>query len=492
MSGKSDIKFRVAVFGSGADLWQAAAMMQKQLPASIEIALIEEAFEDSGATSIRLDDPSIIQLGVDIAALNQAPSSVYSLGTELKNWRSGDSSFFLAGSGSLPDIDGFPVHQIMRHAASIYANPDQLPYLYQPFQLPQRLAEARKMAWTSPDPLSPLSMLRPSVHIQRSELAGVFERQCKALKTYKAIPVNAKQSSNTNDILEVSLSDGSVIEADFFVDLSGQLEALVGSSLTTDWKSLCAKIPFDQWAHVRTDGIEQHTLLQSQAIAMDGALLIKVPLRQSCYQQLLFAEADSGNEKIQKLAGKAFKTCSIEFGYSSKPWTQNIVRVGRSSAQLGPFLSANQIAFTRAISNLLNHFPCGKDMELEARSYNRKFNSVIEQISDFVVMPFHLNGREDSFWRHMANSSLSEPARIRLDQFRSRGLLVEFEDEQFDMQNWIDLFMGFRIIPERTHPLLQGVDMDLMSKKLRNLAKAFDLAIASTSSHAEFDQTIFG
>ena len=80
---------------------------------------------------------------------------------------------------------------------------------------------------------------------------------------------------------------------------------------------------------------------------------------------------------------------------------------------------------------------------------------------------------------------MPDSLRIRMEQFRSRGRLVTFEGEIFDEQSWIDLMIGFGVIPDRIDPMARSLDMAAMSRRLKNLTGAFDQALASMPSYTD-------
>jgi len=106
---------------------------------------------------------------------------------------------------------------------------------------------------------------------------------------------------------------------------------------------------------------------------------------------------------------------------------------------------------------------------------------VAEQIGDYMRLPFVLNQRTDVAWSAMREQPLPESLAIRLDQFRSRGRLVTFEGEIWDEQSWIDLLIGFGVVPERHDPMARSLDMAIMARRLKKLTGAFDQALASLS-----------
>lgn len=485
MSGGAQRVRRIAIFGKSHELWPVAALLAKDLPADMELTVVEDrASVEPAAVSIRLDDPLLARLGISAEELAKAGSAVFSLGTELRDWLHDGSRYFLTGSGSLPAVDDIAIHQIMLRAALTYDQPERLAYLYQPFRLPARAAEDGKFAFQSDDLRSPLSMLRPTVQIDRADHAALFKNRLGSGQTeiVEARPKAAQTSSSDGAIYRIELDNGSAIEADFYIDVSGAVDRLTGSFTRSDWQSIAEGLPFDRLLSARNSepppGTERHIVAQ----AFKGGLLITTPLRESSIAQLLYASSHLTGEEERKLVGREVQVTLFEPGYSGQAWIGNLVRLGSASACFGPFLSADMAMLQRQAIILADRLPTRLDMTVEAREYNRRHLIAAEQVRDFILLPFALNNRDDVPWFRIQESRMPESLVRKIDQFRGRGRFVAFEGEIFDEQSWIDLMIGFGIVPERYDPMARSLDMTTMSRRLKNLTGAFDQVLAEMPS----------
>ncbi|ASK87428.1 tryptophan 7-halogenase [Sphingorhabdus sp. SMR4y] len=481
MSGGEQPLRRIAIFGKSHELWPVAALLELELPPDITLVLVEDTRPvEPAAVTVRLDDPLLLRLGINGEDLQKTSSAVFALGCELRDWKDGSSSFFLTGSGSLPAVDDVAIHQIMLRAAELNDQRDRLAYLYQPFRLPARAAAAGKFAFQSPDPRSPLSMLRPTVQIDRAEYAELFRQRTKSRRTeiVKASPKFAFPSSDGGAIDRIALDNGAAIKADFHIDMSGEASGLVTDFPRPDWHSIAGKLPFDRLLSGTQTGVPSAAERHVVARAIRGGLMISTPLRERSTVQLLCLSGHLSADEWRALVGSEAQEIRLDPGYVDQAWTGNMVRLGSASASLGPFLSADTTILHRQAVILANHLPARLDMTVEAREYNRRHLAAVEHVRDFTLLPFALNRRTDLPWSGIEKQRMPENLRRRIDQFRSRGRLVAFEDEIFDEQSWIDLMMGFGIVPDRFDPMAQTLDMAAMPRRLKNLTRAFDRALA--------------
>ncbi len=488
MNGDEQRMRRIAIFGKSHELWPVAALLGRDLPTDMEMVVVEDCRAvDPVAATVRLDDPFLARLGIGADELRMTDSAVLSLGTELRDWQGEGSHFFLTGSGSLPAIDDVAIHQIMLRAALSYDQPERLSYLYQPFRLPARAAEAGKFAFQSTDPRSPLSMLRPTVQIDRAHYIGLFEHRLGSGRTeiVKARPKAMQTSSDNGAIYRIELDNGGVIEADFYIDVTGAVGRLAGGFSRSDWHSIAAALPFDRLLSARNPeapaGTERHVVAQ----AINGGLLVTAALRDTSVVQLLYSSSHLTGEAEQRLVGREARVALFEPGYVGQPWIGNLARLGSASASFGPFLSSDMTILQRQAIILADHLPTRRNMTVEAREYNRRHLTAAEQVRDFTLLPFALNRRNDVPWFDIQERKMPESLARRIDQFRSRGRFVAFEGEIFDEQSWIDLMIGFGIVPDRIDPMARSLDMTEMARRLKNLTGAFDQALATIPFHGD-------
>lgn len=482
MKGGEQRVRRIALFGKSHGLWPVAALLSQDMPSEIELIAVEDTeIVDPAAITLRLDDPLLRRLGIGVDDLRATDSAIFALGTELLDWTGEGSRFIHTGSGNLPAIEDIAIHQIMLRAALTYDQPERLAYLCQPFRLPARAAAAGKFGFQASDPRSPLSMFRPTVQMDPVDYAALFRSRLgrDAMQIVQAKPKAQQIASESDRINRVVLDNDLVVEADFYVDVSGALsEALYGHA-PQDWQTLADGLVFDRLLSTERPRGPNGAGRPAVARALDGGLLVTTAVRNWSIGQLVFASSEMTDAAAQKLVGSDAQPRLLDPSYVRRAWQGNLARLGGAATRFGPILSADSIALHRQAVILADHLPARPDMDVEAREYNRLHLILAEQIGDCMLLPFVLNQRTDAAWSAMREHPLPESLAIRLDQFRSRGRLVTFEGEIWDEQSWIDLLIGFGVVPERYDPMARSLDMAIMARRLKKLTGAFDQALAS-------------
>ncbi|MEO9634872.1 MAG: tryptophan 7-halogenase [Parasphingorhabdus sp.] len=479
---------RIAIVGKSQQLWPVATLLANSLPEGMRLVLVEDVESvPPAAVTVRLDDPFLLRLGIGAKDFSTTDSAVFALGVTLLDWQGEGSRLHLTGSGSLPAIDDIAIHQILLRAALSYDQAQKLAYLYQPFRFPARAVEAGKFAFQSTDLRSPMSMLRPTVQIDQADFAALLKDR---FPTDRAEIVKGKPSAGlahkgSEFIEQIDLDNGHGIKADFFVDVSGGLDDLADKRRQMDWHPLFEGLPFDRLASARNAEVLPPSEKQEAAQAIDGGLLVQTPLRETSIAQLVYASRELTDDAARSLLGDGAQSTMFKPGYVNAPWHGNVARLGTASVKFGPYLSADITMLLRQTMVLAAHMPTRLDMTVEARDYNRRHLIAVEQVRDFVLLPFALNRREDAIWSEMRDSKLSENLAIKIEQFRSRGRLASFEGEIFDEQSWIDLMIGCGIVPGRYDPMAASLDMTHMARRLKNLSVAFDQALVRTPEYED-------
>jgi tryptophan halogenase len=386
----------------------------------------------------------------------------------------------------LPQINGVALHHIMLRAALMRDEPEKLAYLFQPFRFAARAAMAGKLADPADDAQSPLRLLGPTVQIDRADYAALLKARCRAagVEPREGRPVDVTREADSGAIASVRLEDGEDVAADLFIDASGALAGLAGDDGAARFRPLSASLAFDR--SITGPGADAGDTGHTAARARAGGLLIETPLGEGRRAELLFSSAVMDEAAAQALVGGEAGSSPFAAGHAERPWTGNLVRIGGAAGRLGPYQSADMLALYEQALQLVEWLPVSTAMAIEARGYNRGQAEAIEEIRDFALLPFLLNGRSDAPWAAMREAAPPESLQMRIDQFAGRGRFLAYEHAVFDEQSWIDLLIGFGIIPRRCDPLARSLDMPRIATILRQMVAAFTGAIDAMPTQAEY------
>lgn len=477
---------RIALFGKSHELWPVAALLVESLPADISLLVVEDESgrAENAALTIASNHRFYRCLGIAVEDLVLRCNGTLGLGVDCRDWQGDGSRFFAARSGSLPQINGVALHHIMLRAALTYDEPERLAHLFEPFRFPARAALAGKFADHIDDPESPLRMLGPTVQFDWADFAGLLKERCRVAGAQPRIarPVGIDLRPESHAIASVTLDNGEVIEAELFIDVSGELAGLAGDVGRSGFNALGELLPFDRIVSGR--GHEEHVDRHTLARALPGGLIVETPLRTGRCAELLFSSQIIDEQAARRLVGGEAPSSAFSAGYIAAPWTDNLVRMGGAAGRFGPYQSADMLAVYEQALLFADCIPAGTRMDIETTEYNRNQARAVEEIRDFAVLPCVLNGRSDAPWAAMREASVPESLQFRLDQFGSRGRFVAYEDELFDQQSWIDMMIGFGVVPRRYDSMAQSLDMQRLAPILKQMVAGFTATIDAMPAHA--------
>ena len=140
--------------------------------------------------------------------------------------------------------------------------------------------------------------------------------------------------------------------------------------------------------------------------------------------------------------------------------------VGLSSGFLEPLESTSIHLIQTAITRLVSLFPHnGVSSEL-ADEYNRQSRAEFEYIRDFIILHYHLNQRDDGFWKDTREMDIPDRLKNKLDLFRATGVLTNDRMDIFLDASWLQVMVGQGVMPWDYHPLADTLSADQLADKL--------------------------
>jgi len=276
--------------------------------------------------------------------------------------------------------------------------------------------------------------------------------------------VAGKLDKEQGHIDSVFLSNGQEIKADLFIDATGAEGVLIKETLKTDFKSWKDYFPQDRI--LLTCGEKLKTLPPyGQTRALNDSVLQLVPLQNMTGlihsydselmddQSALETAAIVSNLRIHPNAQTVVTPFSA--GHVSQIWVKNCIAIGESAASLHPIDNVALQTIHLGLVHLINLFPLGRDMALEARAYNEVMISSIERLRDFQLSHFKLNQYFDSpFWDYMRQIKVPDELAHKIDLFKARGNIALYDNETFENDDWKAIFICHGLMPETYDPLV--------------------------------------
>jgi len=484
---------KIIIAGGGTAGWMSAAALKAGLGQTVEILLIEsEDIATVGVGEATIPTMRVFNehIGVNEAEFIRATEATFKLGVEFRNWgHKGHRYFHPFGDYGAP-YEGLAAHQIWRR---LRAAGDDTPL--EAYSLATQLAYANKFFPPNPDPRSPMHDYSYAFHFDASLYAKFLRGHCEArgVKRRNARITGVNQRSTDGYIESLTLDDGSVEAADFFVDCTGFRGLLIEGALKagyTDWSDY---LPVDRaWAipTAKTDDLSPYT----RSTAHTAGWQWRVPLQHRTgnghvYSSRFMDDETARTVLLDNLDAAPLKDpMLIRFvtGHRNTFWDKNCICVGLSSGFLEPLESTSINFIQLGIIRLLELFPACEIDPFLRREYNSRTLDAYEKVRDFIILHYCTNTRDEALWRYCAEMPIPDDLAYKMELYRRRGEVILRKYDHFAEPSWVSIYNGQGVIPEAYDPLADRVPLDSLRELMRKRREGIQQVVAQLPSHAEF------
>lgn len=448
----------ILIAGGGVAGWMfALAAARALIPLGTRTTVVEDGAGDSlGRHTRALSTLPAVQdhhhgLGVDdIEALRAARGS-FKLGESHTGWIAGSTAILPYGDAGA-DIGPVRFHQQLMRLGVRPSDIDIAAY-----SLAGEAARLGRFAPPSPDPASILSTLDFGLHL---ESAGYVRYLRDAALRAGAQEVEGRAVSATRGadgkVTAALLDDGRNIQADFFIDATGERAALASGAPDTRWESWGIPGLNRIASIVAEDSGPPAPLTRNDALR--GGWQRTIPLYGASAVQLIFAPDDmSDDDAIGRLGGDT-EISAFNPGRRETPWSGNCLAIGAAACIPDPLSAAEHHLAASAALRFLKLVPHRDGGAVEAREYNRVFAAETGSVRDFAALAYLAQTRTDTIWKAARATEPSPELARHMALYKARGRIPRSEDGVYDEALWTAAFLARRIEPDHHDPLANGLD----------------------------------
>lgn len=397
----------VVIAGGGTAGWITAALLNKVLGKVIKITLIESSTIGTigvGEATI----PPIIQLnnalGINEQEFINATNASIKLGIEFENWKTTSHSYMHAFGSFGKD---FPFCDFYNFwvKGKITGCEDRL----WDFSLNYQAAKQHKFAPLNTIPNTQLPGLSYAYHFDATLYAEFLKKlaMSRGVDHIDAKIEQAEQCPLSGNIKSLTLDNTQQINADLFIDATGQRALLIEQTLNTGFVDWSHYLPCDSAVAVQSQGTSE-LKPYTRSIAHSAGWQWQIPLQSRIGNGLVYCSRYLSDDAATQLLLKnlpaepitAPRVIKFKTGRRLKQWHKNVVSVGLASGFLEPLESTSIHLIQSAVTRLIKLFPHHGISETLVTEFNKQSVIEIEHIRDFIILHYKLTEREDSaFWR---------------------------------------------------------------------------------------------
>jgi tryptophan 7-halogenase len=489
----------IVILGGGTAGWMSAAAFRRQLPAQdYRITLVES--DEIGTVGVgEATLPSIKGfndlLGIEESDFMRRTRATFKLGIEFCGWDRQDERY-IHPFGAFGEPWGgveFQHHWLRARLAGHPCAPLQ-EYSFSVVAALSHVFEAPEA-----DSKSIRSTYSYAYHLDAG-LYAAFLRSWAIERGVHRIEGRVSEvcrHPETGNVTELTLMSGARIAGDLFIDCSGFRAVLLGGALGVPWQDWTNWLPCDRALAVATPRIDP-LLPYTRATARSAGWCWRIPLQHRTGNGYVFSSRFIGEDEaaasllagLQEPAMGEPRLLRFSAGRRACAWSGNCVAMGLASGFLEPLESTSIYLMQAAIIDLIHLMPQrgagGIDPRLVAE-FNRLSEWQYERIRDFLVLHYTANRRfGEPLWDFVRSMPLPESLRHKLELFRSRSALPNYEFGLFSRDSWLAVLAGQGIVPTGYDRLADALPPDALEARLAEFRGRIRTAVASMRSHGEY------
>ena len=281
------------------------------------------------------------------------------------------------------------------------------------------------------------------------------EKHCEEVNHISADVVDFEESDK--GIESLTLSDGSTITADLFVDCTGFSSLLLGQYLKEPFIPYDHLIPNDTaWAtHVPYNDKERELVAYTECTAINNGWVWNIPLWERIGTGYVFSskhisDEDAKEEFIEHLESKGYDVSDCEFkkipmriGRHKRSFVKNVVAIGLSAGFIEPLESNGLFTVHENLTSLWKTLRRGLPSGYLKNAYNSATSCDFDEFAEFVAVHYAFTQRDDTpYWRDIMNRDYDIVGDENYDKY---GLLA-FSRELYQSSKFSHKDKGFHYI----------------------------------------------
>jgi tryptophan 7-halogenase len=484
----------IVVIGGGTAGWMAAAILARRLAAFVTIHVIESpeigtiGVGEATIPPIRLFNTA---LGINESEFLSKTQGTIKLGIEFKNWsRLGREYFHPFG------VYGTSIEQISLHQDWLRLRALGDTTSFEEYSFNTVAARLGRVSMGARSEQSLASVFAYAYHFDASLYAEYLRNYALArgvVRIERKI-VNVELRAEDGFIRAVQLEGGLKVEADLFIDCSGFRGLLIEGALKTGYEDWTQWLPCDRAVAVPCESAGELTPF-TRSTAREAGWQWRIPLQHRIgngyvYCSRFISDEQAAATLMANLDGKALaepRFLRFATGRRKKFWNKNCIALGLASGFLEPLESTSIHLIQKGLTHLLNLFPDRKFAPVLVDEFNRVAIGEYERVRDFIILHYKATTRDDApLWKFC--SAMDVPAELgyKMRQFRSSGRVVKYGSELFAATNWIAVFLGQEIWPDRYDTLVEQRDTASIRANLEKIRMTIRRAAEAAPRHEDY------
>lgn len=466
---------RIVICGGGLAGALTTAVLAHQLPPSLQIVWIETRATDADVFYGNLTAPTAytFNLSADVSEpdLLSSTNTTFAWGTQFEAWGTARRSWVQCFHLPLPIVGGVLFH----HYLTRFGIEELEPFLISAIA-------ARRGVFAHPLQEGPPLLAR-------AEYAYQFEPKS-YVSAFVATPHMRRVERIQGDLADVELAgdaivslrlaDGRSQSGDLFIDCTGpqaRLLSRLGATLRGQrrLRALSSQRPAERL------GPACRTIVAHDFGWQSTASLQRASSQLTVYAPEMESDALAAHGASPEL------TAEVMLGCRSDAWVGNCLGIGQALRVVEPLTHAPMLLLHRDIERLVSLVPLTTDMTVERREFNRQADEDYVHAEIFNRALFEsLSFPDTPYWRAARAEPPHEKLANKLAQFARRGILVAFDLEPFNAEDWTILHFGMGRRPAGYDRVAERAPSTELRQQLAKMRQDIENLVRQMPSHHDY------
>jgi tryptophan halogenase len=481
---------KVVVAGSGSEAWIAAASLVRALRhRTLDVCVVDTGPEEHPIARWTLPSQRGIHglLGINEPHFLQQTGATFRLATAHLGWQ-GDGSRYLHAHGDIgSELDGTPFYHYLQ-AEALAGRPARP----EDFSLAGAAAVLGRFA--RPMGTDITASFTYGFHLEERRYAQFLRAHAESLGVRAAsAPLADVVLGDDEHIAGLRLTDGTLVEADLFLDCSGSGAHLAGTLSSEPGDDWSAWLPADRMLSVVAPAMPAIPPV-TQTLAADAGWFWRVPLLDRSVVGLVYGSAWLGENEARAMLG-AIEPASqgdavltpFRSGRRRRFWVGNCVALGAAAAVLEPLVGAGLHFAQLGLATLIELFPLNRASSIESVEYNRVVAEHADALRDFTIAHYRVGRpRPGEFWAAARAAPLPAELAHKLDLYAACGRLHVLDHETFEEVDWAWLLIGSGCVPAAMELQVRNRLARLTLRDVEALRVRVQQVAATMPPHADY------
>lgn len=454
---------KIVIVGGGTAGWMCALVMAREwIKKGASVSLLESP--EVGIIGVGEGSTPALKMFFDALDIKEAEwmpacNATYKCGITFENWstKPGYEYYFHPFSAAL-DRQSLPIFthnvQARLRGADVHAHPDR-------FFISTRIAR-QCLAPVAPENF-PFDV-HYGYHFD-AVLLGQFLRG-KAIErgvSHRYGHVAEVKQHDSGDIAALMMTDGELVEADFFVDCTGFSSLLLQQTLKTPFISYSNNLLNDS-AVAMPSAIDEKIPAQTISTALKHGWAWKIPLTNRYGNGYVYSSAfcskDEAEHELRARLGLLdadvpVRHLKMKIGRAQEHWVNNCLAVGLSQGFIEPLEATALFLVQQTVAVFTDYFSKGEFTDRYRSEFNQRINGHFDGVRDYIVTHYKTSSRTDTeYWRaNTADQQDISPVMRELYSawFAGKDLAAEVArlniGAYYPAPSWYCIFSGMGILP---------------------------------------------